>query len=553
MTRRRFKAIVWIVLALLLFSMATAAAVGASRLLAYFQQGADPASALNIVPNKPLDWPVEVTWRADRIDSQRQIEPLARSQIEAAYIRAWLQWTFSYQKEAPFGLSTFFTGPALAEIGEAVTNAAMQDLVVEHIAIRHDLEITFYSADGSLIAFTDHAATIAQTIHDKDGNPVYRGEDAAVYDVVMYLEEGRWKVRHLLRRAAAPAVQGTSARIGISEIVGVNYYPQATPWDLFWTEYDPVVTAADLDRMADLGFNTLRTFIPYEQFGENELDEALLANVDDFMAQAAAADMGVILTLFDFRADYGLLSWPHADRHAEAIVRHFAGHPALLAWDIKNEPNLDYVHAGQAAVDAWLAHTVALVKRFDALTPVTIGWSSAETAHTLASDLDFVSFHYYGLADQYGDRYQNLRDLVGNAPIVVTEFGLPTWNSPFFPNGHTEAEQAAYYADMLTEMQATDGAGYMAWTLYDFTHVPAGVAGRMPWQRGPQRKMGLINVDGEAKLAAELFSAETDLSSVPPIPAYARWLKPFWLTTAFTLIVTISMLVFWYQKKRKTI
>lgn len=61
---------------------------GAAELLAYFERGADPASALNIIPNVPPDLHVKLSWRADDAATGRAIEPVTRTQIEASYIRA---------------------------------------------------------------------------------------------------------------------------------------------------------------------------------------------------------------------------------------------------------------------------------------------------------------------------------------------------------------------------------------------------------------------------------------------------------------------------------
>ncbi len=530
MTRHRFKTVIWVAMAIGLLVIGMAAAVGAARLLAYFQQGADPASALNIVPNKPLDWPVELAWLPDDENSGRELEPFTRAQIEAAYIRAWLQLTFSYQKGEPFGLGTYFTGAALGAV-EAATESGLE---MEQIATRHSLELHLYSADGSIVAFTDHAATVAQIL------PAGYSEEVGTYDVVMFLEEGQWKVRHWQRTALIEDAARQYPQPPLPPIRGINYYPQATPWDLFWTEYDPEIITQDIALMRELTFDTVRVFIPYQQF---EDQPALLENVQDFMDQADAANLRVILTLFDFRADYQLLSWPDADRHAETVVTAFAEHPALFAWDIKNEPDLDYDSNGQVTVDAWLAHTIRLVRRFDPDGRVTIGWASAENAHTHADQLDFVSFHYYDYAEQFATTYAQLREQV-SVPIVLTEFGLPTWNSPLFPNGHTEQEQAVYYAKILGALAETDSAGFMAWTLYDFTHVPSGVAGRWPWQKGPQRELGIVDRDGEMKVVVEVISAET---TPTPIPTWARFLKPFWLTVMAT---SGAMFFYLYRKRR---
>lgn len=545
MRKTHIKLIIWALLVALAAAGAWAAVSGAANLLAYFQRGAEPASALNIVPNVPPDLHVALSWDADAADTGRPIEAATRSQVEAAYARAWLQWNLSYLKGEPHGLATYFTGPALAEIGAAVRRARADGLRVEQADTAHRLRLHFYSADGTVVAFTDHDAPVAQVVRDDSGAILSAGETRADYDVVMLLEDGHWHIRHWVRRPATPAppapappcpgcvtADGDGLALGGAPfaVAGINYYPQATPWDAFWAQYSPAVIDRDLSRAKGLGLNSIRIFVPYEQFGGPRVEPAMLERLGDLLDRAEAQDLKVIVTLFDFRADYSLLHWAAADRHLEAILGPFAAHPAILAWDLKNEPDLDDRRAGALAVDAWLAHTLALARRLDPNHLLTIGWSSPEAARRLAEQVDVVQFHYYAPAAELPDAYAALRAAAPEKPLLLGEFGLPTWNS-VFPHGHTEAEQAAYYADLLARLREVDAAGAMAWTLYDFAQVPAAVAGPWPWQTGPQAHMGVVRADGTEKPSAALLAPRSELH-VPPVPGWARWLKPFWLLVA---------------------
>ncbi|HEX5690956.1 MAG TPA: cellulase family glycosylhydrolase, partial [Roseiflexaceae bacterium] len=472
MSKRRLKLVIWALL--LLVSMAGAAAVisGAANLLAYFQQGADPASALNIVPNVPPDLHVRLSWRESQRDTGRQIEPFTRSQIEASYLRAWLQWNFSYLKREPYGLKTYFAGPALAAAGDAVRQATAQGLRVDQVDTAHELELQFYSADGAIVAFTDHDALVAQLIRDPSGAVVYAGETRADYDVVMLLEDGNWRVRHWVRRDAdnpiaqrlplpPPARKGFVTVEGKQlmldgrpfPVAGLNYYPRNTPWDRFWANYSTAETDRDFTLIRALGLNSVRTFIPFEQFGGPKVDPAMLDKLEDFLDRADANGLKVLLTLFDFRTDYQLLLWAQSDRHLETLLTRFRDHPAILAWDMKNEPNNDYGSNGAETVDAWLAHTARLAHIYAPNHLITIGWLSPTAASNLADEVDFISFHFFAPADELAGGYATLRAAEPDRAIVMSEFGLPTWNSFLFPNGHTEAEQAVYYADILRTMR----------------------------------------------------------------------------------------------------
>ncbi|KAB8143774.1 cellulase family glycosylhydrolase [Chloroflexia bacterium SDU3-3] len=559
MSKRRIKLLIWLAVALVGLALAAALVRGAASLLASFQRGADPASALHIVPNIAPDIYVDMRWLDDDANVGRTIDPVARADLQNAYLRGWLQWGFSYTKGEPFGLKSYFTGPALAAVGGSVSAAAADGLRIDQVDTSHHMRLHFYSANGALASFTDHDVVVAQVIRDTSGRVVYAGETRADYDVVMVLEDGSWRVRHMVRRSAgkgweaptpAPACPGCASVAGARLLVGgqpytshgVNYYPQATPWDLFWSTYSTGVIDRDLSRMKGMGLNTVRIFIPYEQFGGPQVDPQKLGLLSDFLGRAHAQGIMVVVTLFDFRADYGTLRWPDADAHMRTLLTSFAASPAILAWDLKNEPDLDYARSGRELVDAWLAHAADMAHHYDPNHPITIGWSSPQAAQSLVEKVDLIQFHYYATAEAFPAAYVSLRAAAQGKPIVLGEFGLPTWNS-VFPHGHTEAEQAAYYADMLAALRQTDSAGFMAWTLYDFTAVPASVAGGMPWQVGPQRQLGLLRADGGAKPAAALLAPGAALD-VPRPPAWARFAKPFWLAVVLGALL-IGALSLW--------
>ncbi|MCB0011621.1 MAG: cellulase family glycosylhydrolase [Anaerolineales bacterium] len=579
MSKNRLKLILWAIIGLLLLAGSLLTVRAASQFLAFFQTGADPASALNIVPNKPPDLQVALTWLPDDADTGREMEPYTRTLIESAYLRAWLQWNISYLRGEPYGLETYFVGPALAAVEESIANTHEQGWSLSQTDMAHELRLHFYHADGSVVSFTAENVQVVRFIRDHTGRLISYDETVATYDVVMMLEDGNWRVRHWLRvdgqrvetrptlrgeplpaatsvpQASFVSVAGNELRLDGQPyyIRGINYYPSGAPWHDFWTSYSPAQTAEDLALIRSLGLNSVRIFVPYSQFGEHALIPDLVANLDDFLQQAEAADLKVIVTLFDFRTDYQLLLWPNADRHLDALFEHYRDNPTILAWDIKNEPDLDYGGGQQELVQNWLLHIVSRARRLDPNHLVTIGWSSAAGAAPFVDIVDFVSFHYYGWADDFPATYDGLRQAAGDKPIVMSEFGLPTWNSFFFPGGHSQFEQAAYYAEILTAVRATDMAGYQAWTLYDFEAVPGDVAGMLPWQTGPQAQMGVVRVTGELKPAAQLLAADADLAIEPPA-AWTRFLKPFWFTVTVVTILAVTILgrvVVWWQRRSR--
>ncbi len=541
-----FRVLIW-VLPTMLFIMAAfwGLSRAISEILVFIQTGSDPGEALNIVPNKPIDWPVELTWTEDVSDTGRRLDPFTREQIEAVYLNAWLQAALSHEKGEPFNLGTFYGGPALAAMEDAVEIGAANGQTIQQINTHHELRLNFYAADGSVVAFTDQDARITRLVRDADGNTIFADEVRDTYDVVMIIDNEKWRIRHILRTGEGPQSEAViRATVDPNPVAGINYYPAETPWELFWEEYDVVSINRDLNLMKSLGLNTVRIFIPYEQFGGSNLETIYVFKLEDFLNQAEAHDIKVIVTLFDFASDYALLRWPRTDNHMVTLLEQFADNDTISAWDIKNEPDRDYPAHGKDLVDLWLRHKLELAREADPDTPLTIGWSTVPAAMALTDAVDIVSFHFYGRADDFSAELDQLRTVSGDKPLVLQEFGLPTWNSWLFPNGHTENEQAEYYADILEIARAEELDGYIGWTLYDFPEVPANVAGGRPWETGPQQQLGIFKADGTPKVAAPLISPNANLSLAPTVTTWERFTKPFWRTVFVAALISFR-LAFW--------
>jgi len=143
------------------------------------------------------------------------------------------------------------------------------------------------------------------------------------------------------------------------------------------------------------------------------------------------------------------------------------------------------------------------IKTIDSVHPITIGWSNATAAATLANTVDYISFHHYEGLETLPESF-SLLESKSNKSIVLQEFGLSTDLSFWNVLGNTENNQNEYYKDFL-EMQKKDSRNYLFWTLYDFDEIPSSVAGRYPWRKNKQAHFGIINLEGNPKAAFNLF------------------------------------------------
>lgn len=557
------------------------ALIGLGQLMMRTQSGADPATALNLLPVVPADLEERLLWLPDRPLStqQRALEPNTRELIAGAYSRAWAQWGISLEIGQAYGLTTYFSGPALAGVTRNVTQTVASGWTMRQSNLHHELELHYYADDGAIVAFTDRNVQLVQQFRPGESAPANRSAGYVLqsdhrYDVVMLLQDGNWRVYQWLRlgdadpavnspwqrtentptRTVRPAAVATIAAGSILingqriALAGVNYYPQAAPWTAFWPTYSPAQTTVDLQRIRELGLNTVRIFLPYEDFGGTMVTAARRAQLTNFLDQAATAGVHVIITLFDHHTDHHPATWAADARHLATLVPYFAEHPAILAWDIKNEPDRDYGYNGQPLVDAWLRFVAHHVRWHDPNHLITIGWSTPEAATTLSDVVDFVAYHYFDEPTTYLDRIGLLQQAVGNKPLLLEEFTFSTWNSPFYP-GHTELEQANYYAAMLNNHQLTDSLGYLVWTLYDFDTVPLAEF-RYPWQRATQAHMGLFRRDGSAKPAAVLVDPAVQ-RNLTTLSIRQQLGKPFWLTVGSLALLCLLLLFLLYLWRRR--
>jgi hypothetical protein len=289
---------------------------------------------------------------------------------------------------------------------------------------------------------------------------------------------------------ALPAIAISGARLmsggATFEVRGVNYiHPSGAdlskcsdiqfgadgncPWEIA-----PI--AADFDKLRGLGVNTVRVFLNYYVFGgaraadPNYSMAQPLAHLDTLIAEAGKRGIYVLPVLLAkypqdrFRpVDYATA----LDLHVRPVVRHLAGKPGVLAWDLFNEPDL----GGPIDQRCWdwdnadfplcfplanerLHFVKAIhdeVKQLDParLTTVSLGFAKNyfephDADLRLADVVDFYAFHYY-VDDPYDSgRYaahwyygkgfpadlrraiDELAALQPAKPIVITELGFPT-------------------------------------------------------------------------------------------------------------------------------
>lgn len=475
-----------------------------SSLLNYLNTGADRSKMLHIEIKKEAQYLPKITWKENGNEG-RLVDKQTLKEIENDYLDGWYVKQVAYKTNLKDGIKDYFTDSARKNLYNTITFNKNANISLESTTLNHNPDILFFSEDGQLIVLEDKNVIEYKKVF-KDDKLVLETTEKSTYKVILLLEDGFWRIRHLVKESTVDYDKTVNYTPIVDEnIKGVNYYPQKTPWDLFGNEFDEKVIEKDFEIIKNANLNTIRIFIQYEDFGKANVKEEKQQKLQQVLDIAEKSNLKVIVTLFDFYGNYDVLDWTLNHRHVEKIVSKFKNHDAILAWDLKNEPNLDFDSRGKENIIAWLEHLAIYIKSIDAKHPITIGWSNVESAKILKDKVDFVSFHYYEDITKLEEEYLTLKENIEDKPIFLGEFGVSSYDGFWKPIGSSEEKQAVYYKE-IQKILTKNKIPFLSWTLYDFEEVPNRVVGKLPWRVNPQKEFGFINTKGKKKPAFKFIA-----------------------------------------------
>lgn len=475
-----------------------------SSLYTHFNTGADRRKMLHVEVKKVDQYVPKITWKEDG-NQGRQIDEQTLNNIENDYIDAWYVKHIANKTNLKSGINDYFTKNARKNLFNFIADNKKEKITIESTTLEHNPNLIFFSEDGQSIVLEDKNVVEYKKIL-KDKKLVLETTEVSDYKMVLLLEDGFWRIRHLVKENSSifdKTIKTTP--IDSLNIKGINYYPQDTPWDMFGDNFDMEIIENDFKIIKKANLNTIRIFLQYEDFGKANVKISKLNKLKQVLDTAEKSNLKVIVTLFDFYGNYDVLDWTLNHRHAEIIVSKFKNHEAILAWDIKNEPNLDFISRGKENVIAWLNHMAILVKSIDKKHAITIGWSNIESAPILKDKVDFVSFHYYEDIHNFEKNYKSLKTKITEKPIILGEFGVSSYNGIWKPFGNSVKKQANYYK-VMQQLLTKNNIPFLSWTLYDFKKVPKEVVGKLPWRINPQKEFGFIDKKGRKKPAFNYIS-----------------------------------------------
>jgi len=204
-------------------------------------------------------------------------------------------------------------------------------------------------------------------------------------------------------------------------------------------------------------------------------DDHLYTDMDAALETTVSVDMKIIFVLFDFHW-FDQTAWVNSiqtggrrevisgsykqrklRRHLLIPLFERYGHsPAILAWDIINEP--EWVTRGWGATDKTTSISPPTLRRFIKKTTrlihrhtdhmVTVGLGNASGLHLVQGcGLDFFQVHWYDQWEKEAPLTKPLSELNLDRPVLLGEF--PTKNSARLPDEIIAASRSSGYCGAL--------------------------------------------------------------------------------------------------------
>ncbi|MCJ7739392.1 MAG: cellulase family glycosylhydrolase [Anaerolineae bacterium] len=344
--------------------------------------------------------------------------------------------------------------------------------------------------------------------------------------------------------------------------VGVNWVPAkaAMQWPYEW---DPASIEADFAKMNDLGINFLRFDLVWQWFEPRpgQFNEKAFEQFDFFIGLAHR--YGIYLNPnFFIGGQVGDAYWdvpwrngrhPHSDpemlrlqaRHVEKIASRYRGEPAIIFWDLTDEPPFWIV--GDDTTDAmaanWTQLLCASLREVDPEHLIICGTAGQELgrgpfrADIILRWVDFLSVHPYPIYEPelypepllstrmtYSAAFETMLSLGAGKPVLMHEFGATS--SQYDPE-----RQARYYNTMMYSALAAGNQGFIAWCSTDADpHIQYN---RAPYKRNPhETQFGITDYLGndrphgcEMRWISQVV-AQMDLQGIEPAPLEAGIIVP---------------------------
>jgi endo-1,4-beta-mannosidase len=338
----------------------------------------------------------------------------------------------------------------------------------------------------------------------------------------------------------------------------------------WWSNFDRAEVAADFERIAACGLDSVRVFLTWEAFqpAPKQVDREMLDRLVCVADRAGELGLAIVPTLFTghmsgvnwipawalggsdgddrFRvvsggrvATAGLRNWytDPAVGAAQALLATeaaaaLAGHEAVWAWDLGNENSNCVIPPNRASARSWLARLTSAIRAADDSALVTVGLHMEDLEEDrqlgpreASAACDLLSMHGYPIYARWADGATDdqlvpflarVTHWLGQGrEVLFTEFGLPTYRrgdpseQRAGAQGQTpliEEDAAAAYT--TAALEALRRAGCLGAMLWCYSDYDPALWDVPPLDLAPhERTFGLWRVDGSPKPSVAAVAA----------------------------------------------
>ena len=343
--------------------------------------------------------------------------------------------------------------------------------------------------------------------------------------------------------------------------VGANWVPavKAMQWP---TEWDPKAIEADFARMHELGFNTIRLDFVWAWIEPRPGDynpDAFRAI--DFLISLAHRYQIYLHPELLIGGEVGEAFWdvpyrqgrhPHSDPdmlrietdHVAELARRYANEPAILGWDLTDEPPFWIApETTDAMAINWTRLLSWSMRRYDKLHPIVVGTSMEDVGRgpfrpdNIRDEADFFSVHPYSIyapklfpdamlseRGTYGSAFETALSGGAGKPVMVQEIGASS--AQYDPEQIEKFLRASLYSGL--------GAGANGFLIWCYTDAAPEQFHKVPYLRSPhETQFGLTDWEGKDRPSAKMFKefedvvGRLDLTGIEPAPAEAGIIVPY--------------------------
>ena len=231
---------------------------GINSVFSYLNTGADRATMLHL--ESPLEevYLPKTEWVISN-NAGRPMEEQTLLKIQKDYLSAWHVRNQAFMNNNHSALADYFTDSIRKKMYSIIDLNKANGTSIKSTTLEHHPNLDFYSADGKLVVFTDrNVISFDQVL--KDQKLVVQKRDTSTYKIMLLLEDGFWRIRHMtaVKEREEPAIQKKKIALSdiseIKESKGINYYPKDSPWAMFGPNFNEGIINKDFAYLHNMGF-----------------------------------------------------------------------------------------------------------------------------------------------------------------------------------------------------------------------------------------------------------------------------------------------------------